>query len=121
MNDPTGKVYLMIFVVCAIVCTGFIVVIFNFMRTLTTPPSYAPAWMIVILVLIFTSILVLFISSLYVLILMLGLAELRSQWLDIRLKSEQAQQKTSSQSARLSPGTMPIRRRQPGRFTLRDE
>src|SRR5260370_42191395 len=119
MNDSTRKIYLVTLVFCAIVCTGFVAIIFNFMRSFTAPPSYASAWMIVIMVIIFTCILVTFTSALYVLILMLGFAELRAQLHDFRIKREQTQPKMSSLAARVSPGSAPIRRRQ-SRFTLPD-
>ena len=121
MNDSTRKIYLVTLVFCAIVCTGFVAIIFNFMRSFTAPPSYASAWMIVIMVIIFTCILVTFTSALYVLILMLGFAELRAQLHDFRIKREQTQPKMSSLPARVSLGAMPIRRRQPSRYTLHDE
>lgn len=120
MKDATRKLFLlMTFVVCAIVFTAFIAVIFNFIRTFTTPPSYLSALMLVTIVSTFTCILILFTSTLYVLIVMLGFAELRSQLHDFKLKREQAQPKVSSLSTRVAPGATPIRRRQ-SRFTLPD-
>ncbi|MGH2497246.1 MAG: hypothetical protein ACRDIV_21310 [Ktedonobacteraceae bacterium] len=120
MAEPTRKLYpLMLLVFCAIVFTAFIAVIFNFMRTFTPPPSYPSSWMIVMIAIIFTCILVLFTSFLYILVLMLGFAELRAQLLDLKQKSEQAQPTRSGLHARVSPGATPIRRRQ-SRFTLPD-
>src|ERR1700680_3182388 len=119
MNDATRKLYLlMTLVVSAIVFTAFIAVIFNFIRTFTTPPSCLSSLMLVIIISTFTCILILFTSALYVLVLMLGFAELRSQLHDFKLKREQSQQKMSSLPARASqtPGAMPIRHRQSSRY-----